>query len=240
MPELQPGTASRVRHYWASHFGIRSDDLFSEALRVITHGGELQGYTGAYALFRDKAAVVSLPSDRAGMLRPLIANAAAGFSPLQFAEILKPFAATVIGPAFIGYAESGPAPIHPARALGAADAEAAHTMRAACSAIEWEHGGSDVREQPASGVFLGESLVALAGYEIWGSTIAHISIVTHPAHRGHGYGRAAVAHLTSRALTDGLVPQYRTLDSNRASLRIAMQLGFARFASSIAIRFSGD
>jgi predicted GNAT family acetyltransferase len=66
--------------------------------------------------------------------------------------------------------------------------------------------------------------------------IAHIAVVTHPSHRGRGYGKAAVAHLAARAIAEGLLPQYRTLDSNQPSLRIAEALGFQRYATSVAVR----
>jgi predicted GNAT family acetyltransferase len=96
--------------------------------------------------------------------------------------------------------------------------------------------GGLVGECPASGVFAGGDLVALAGYEVLGSTIAHISVITHPAFRGRGFGRSTVSHLARVALAAGLVPQYRTLESNRASIRVAESLGFVHYASSVAVR----
>jgi len=116
------------------------------------------------------------------------------------------------------------------------DAPAVAALRAACREDEWEHGGSDVGQHPAFGVFVDDQLAALAGYEIWGGTIAHISVITHPAHRGRGFGAAAVAHITAHALAAGMLPQYRTLDSNQPSMRIAATLGFHRYATSLAMR----
>ena len=85
-------------------------------------------------------------------------------------------------------------------------------------------------------MFSGECLIALAGYKSWGNVIAHISIITHPDFRGHGHGRAAVAHAMNQAVSDGLIPQYQTLDSNGPSIEIASALGFSRYARSLAIR----
>jgi hypothetical protein len=81
------------------------------------------------------------------------------------------------------------------------------------------------------------SLPSLAGYEVWGGVVAHISVITHPAFR-----RPRVRAQRSRAPgrrclgCKGLVPQYRTLESNRPSMRIAESLGFVHYASSVAVR----
>jgi predicted GNAT family acetyltransferase len=68
--------------------------------------------------------------------------------------------------------------------------------------------------------------------------IAHISIITHPDHRGLSLGRSAVAHLAGRAIAAGLLPQYRTLESNQASMRVAELLGFRSYATSVSIRLN--
>jgi predicted GNAT family acetyltransferase len=93
-------------------------------------------------------------------------------------------------------------------------------------------------EHSCSGVFMGEQLVAIAGYEAWGGGIAHISVVTHPDFRSQGFGRSAVAHLGERTIRAGLLPQYRTLESNQASIRLAESLGFQRYATSMAVRLN--
>jgi hypothetical protein len=72
---MKPYCESRTAHdYWASHLGIPSERLFSEPLSIIAHSGELTGYGGAFALFHDGAKVISLPPERAELLRPLIVS----------------------------------------------------------------------------------------------------------------------------------------------------------------------
>ena len=90
---------------------------------------------------------------------------------------------------------------------------------------------------PLFGVFdTSRELTALASYEAWNRRIAHISIVTHPRHRGRGSGRAAVALAAQHALAAGLVPQYRTLRANTASMAIANRLGFVEYGFSVYVR----
>lgn len=234
---LNQFTVSIASTYWAAHLGCSPEELFAEPFRILTHGVELAGYNGVFALFRGGAVMISIPPDAAGTLRAPLSGVSQGCSPGSFASALSSVSAAVIGPASIGYAAKVSQPMHPARALGPADAAELQTLQQSCDASDWEHGGSSI-EQPTSGVFVGGRLFAVAGYEVWGGTIAHISIVTHPDFRSRGFGRSAVAHLTHRAIDAGLLAQYRTLESNRASIRIAESLGFHAYATSTAVRLN--
>jgi GNAT superfamily N-acetyltransferase len=202
----------------------------------MSHGADLADYDGIFGLFRDGTVAVSFPPDRVELLRHRLPSQP--LTPARFADAFGGSSFTVIGPAYIGYAEVVRSPSHPVRSLTECDASAAGALQAACAETEWEHGGSIVGEHPSSGVFVGSELVALAGYEVWGGSIAHMSVVTHPAFRGQGFGGSAVAHLAHAALAAGFVPQYRTLQENLASIRLAEALGFFRYATSVAVRLN--
>ncbi|MEO5916484.1 MAG: GNAT family N-acetyltransferase [Luteolibacter sp.] len=223
--------------YWASHFGCVADELFSGSFHLITHGGELIDYCGVFAIFRGGKVTVSIPPDQAESLRGILSDLTNDCSPDSLASALEPVATRVIGPAYIGYASAVSGPSHPVRSLSSNDVTALMALEQSCDTTEWEHGGSPV-ENPCSGVFSGEKLVAVAGYEIWGGSIAHISIITHPDFRNQGFGRSAVAHLAVKVIQAGLLPQYRTLESNRSSIRIAESLGFQHYATSMAVRIT--
>lgn len=225
---------SQVTNYWATDLGCSVKALFAEPLQIVEHGVELANYNGIFALFRDGMATASFPPGRVESLHDLLPRGPC--TPRQFADAFHSAGFTVIGPAFIGYAAAAPSPRHTVRPLSTSDRPAAEALRAACTQTEWDHGGSDVGMQPSSGVFVDSELVSIAGYEVWGGAIAHISVVTHPAHRGRGYGRSAVAHLAGVALAAELIPQYRTLESNRPSTKIAESLGFVHYATSVAVR----
>jgi GNAT superfamily N-acetyltransferase len=223
--------------YWAGHLNCPPAELFSRPLHIVTHGEELQGYRGALALFRDGAATVPIPPDRAEELRGLLVGLESGCTPEQFAAALTPVATLVLGPAYVGYTTDIRGDDALARSLSEEDAASVESLRLACGEEEWGHGGSSL-DVPCSGVFCDGQLAALAGYETWGGTIAHLCIVTHPGFRGRGFGKSAVAHLARRALADGLLAQYRTLDANAPSIRIAEALGFQRYATSMAVRLT--
>ncbi len=86
------------------------------------------------------------------------------------------------------------------------------------------------------GAFAGGGLAVVAGYEVWGDQIAHLAIVTHPAHRGRGLGAAAFAFAARAALDAGLIAQHRALLSNTHSMSIARRLGFVPYSVSLAVR----
>ena len=221
--------------YWAAHLNCQPDELFSQPLNIVTHGDQLRGYGGALGMFREGSATVSVPPDRAEELRGLLAGLERGCTPNQFVVALAPVALRAIGPAYIGYATGIAGDDALARTLNDEDADAVESLEDACDEEEWDHGGSSL-DDPCSGVFCDGRLAALAGYATWGGNIGHVCIVTHPAFRGRGFGKHAVAHIARRILANGLLPQYRTLNSNAPAIRIAEALGFQRYATSMAVR----
>lgn len=233
---LNESTISRVTKYWASHLGSQTLERFAQPFHTIVHGPELADYRGIFALFRDNAATVSVPQELADSVRAILLVPPE--SPTAFASVFRAKGFVTIGPAYIGYADEVQAPPHPARSLTGADLEAVKSLQAVCNAIEWEHGSSNLEQCPSFGVFVKGQLATLAGYAVWGDAIAHISVITHPAFRDQDFGKSAVAHAARSALSAGLIPQYRTLESNLPSMRVADSLGFCRYATSVAVRLS--
>jgi ribosomal protein S18 acetylase RimI-like enzyme len=167
---------------------------------------------------------------------------------------------TVLGPAMLSYAGSvvedpGTSVV---RALTQDDAPALQSLAGACSEEEWAHGGMDasalgwsdalasdaqtsgINDSSANivGSFVGEELVAYAGFEVWDDAIAHLCTVTHPAFRKQGHGQSVVREAMKLSLARGLTPQYRCLESNMASLRLSARLGFSNYGFSVAARLS--
>ncbi|MDR3401842.1 MAG: GNAT family N-acetyltransferase [Chthoniobacter sp.] len=241
---LDNSVISLATGYWAAEFGCDAGALFAEPLRIVHHRNSFADYHGVFGLFRQGAAIVSVPSHQAGLLHPLLTEVAHDRSPAALGSALQSVATSIIGPAYLGYSLSVTAPVHPTRVLTLQDFPAWQKLQRSCDPTEWEHGGSVLAPDqgdsstvnPCSGVFIDGLLAAVAGYETWGGTIAHISVVTHPGFRRRGLARSAVAHLCGHAMAAGLLPQYRTLESNMASLRVAESLGFSPYARSLAVR----
>lgn len=231
-----------ISRCWSRHFGWdeAAGPLWSSPARLLSHGGELMDYHGVMAMDGLQGAVVSVPAALRSELEPALLSIDSPPT-VKAAQLPPDKVAGVIGPAFIGYAEVVISPPrHPVQLLGAKDAHHIDAFQQACDATEWEHGGSNAGDAAViCGLFAGPTLAALAGYEIWDGTVAHISIITHPEHRGQGYGHSAVAFLAKHALWKKLLPQYRTLEGNKASMAIAQTVGFEYFATSVAVRLRG-
>jgi len=147
----------------------------------------------------------------------------------------------ILGPAWLGYADRSdfdPVVHDEVKLLTANDAAALRDFASSCAEIEWEHSGIEFDHSPIFGYFSNDEIHSVASYEIWGSRIAHIGVVTHPAHRGKGYGKAVVSVTADYALENGLIAQYRTLESNLPSVAVGQALGFKKYASTIAVVLS--
>jgi GNAT superfamily N-acetyltransferase len=241
---LTSRTVDTVEHYWSSFLGCPREALSRAQTLVVPHAG-LRDYHGLFAFLRHTLLVVSVPPHLLDTWRPQVIE----WSPANVMRedrlrcLVGSAAERVVGPAFVGYTEHGTfPPVHSGavRVLGPHDGTAFAALQAVCSPREWEHGGSQLGEQPVVGAYDGEYLVAVAGYTLWGGHIAHMAVVTHPQYRGQGYGRAVVSGLTAAVLSRGLVPQYRTLEANTPSMALARALGFERYATTVAVRFRPD
>jgi GNAT superfamily N-acetyltransferase len=241
MTSLLAATMDIADDYWAADLGCSRADLRPPRTLVIPHAEAFADYRGLFMLLVGGAPIVSLPRH----LYPALRNVAARWSAADVRsstflhDALGDAVNQIIGPAYIGYADGATFRAlvpNAAHLLGAGDAEHVAELRAACEAVEWEHGGSEIGQNPAAGVYISQRLVALAGYEVWGGGIAHLSVITHPRLRGQGYAGAVVSKLTETALARGLVPQYRTLEGNAPSVHVARKLGFVRYGVSMAVR----
>jgi GNAT superfamily N-acetyltransferase len=238
---MLPASVLRVADaYWAQDFGCVPEELRKPAQGPESHTGRLFGNPGMWALVFGDVVRISLPARWLELLR---ARAAAWtrevlFQPeLLAAELVPLRMSRFVGPAFIGYLSHAPLlrPAGSVRRLGAGDGASVERLRARLNVREWEHGGSSL-DGPCFGRFDRQgNLTALAGYEVWDAAIAHIAVVTLPEHRGRGHGAAVVCAAAEQAVQDRLVPQYRTLLSNRAALGVASRLGFIEYGCSVYV-----
>ncbi len=238
--ELHTATTSKLDSYWQAFFACACTNFDAPQTLVVPHA-ELGEYHGILLFRRQQTLIISVPSTfpsahRAELGTMTIADV--DDRATLYTRVSVPIE-HLIGPAFIGYADARTfQPYHAGsvRLLTPHDEAAFHRFRASCPPMEWEHGGSSFGEHQLAGYFIANELAALAGYELWGTTIAHIAVVTHPQHRGRGYGKGVVSFLSAIILRNHRIPQYRTLCSNTPSIQLAAALGFAAYAESLAVR----
>lgn len=243
LPLLGQDVLDVADRWWARDFACPASELRPVATRVQEHAGPLVESSGIWILAVGPSPLISLP--RAAMAQLAIrartwSTALISDSAALAAEIGPLKVRRIVGPAFIGYGTAQTLNLSlaaGARELTRGDDEGVARLRAACSAEEWEHGGSDPHLVPSFGCTSDQGdVLALAGYKTWGREIAHISIVCAPQQRGRGLASAAVACAARHALAAGLLPQYRTLASNGPSMAVAKRLGFETYGLSVSVR----
>jgi len=210
---------------------------------VREHAGRLVSSMGIWILVTGEFPVVGMPAHVFGVLR----EAAGAWSRSLVADggalvaAIAPFRSTkVVGPAFIGYGTGDTLDLSSAeraRPVTDGDALTVDSLRAECGAEEWAHGGSRADARRFGAYDAAGRLCSLAGYAVW-DRLAHIAVITSPAARGRGLGRAAVALAAQDALAAGLIPQYRTLASNAPSMQLGRQLGFREYGFSVSVRLA--
>jgi GNAT superfamily N-acetyltransferase len=233
-------TIETADQYWSSFLGCDREVLYKKQTLVIPHA-DLTDYDSLFLFVRDELFLVSVPPNLLDIFRTQAAawSRADALEESRLRSLIRVPIELVAGPAFVGYTDDRafrPATDEDSRFLAPQDITALADLKEACGALEWEHGGSQLGEQPVVGAFDRQCLVAAAGYKVWGSVIAHISVITHPQYRGQGYGKAVVSRLTAEALNRGLAPQYQTLEANIPSMAIGQALGFERYATTVAVR----
>jgi len=231
--------------YWAAEFGCARQHIRPRTPRLQQHAGGLSDYSGVFILVLDAAPLVSVP----GALLSAVAPRADQFAaeairdPESLRRLLFPGSVTaVVGPALLNYADHSsflPAPMEGARELTPQDAAAILALRAACLSEEWEAKGFSIDSQPTFGAFAPDgALMALANIRVWADRIAHLGVVTRPGGRNRGFGTRAVSAAVRHALGIGLLPQYRVLEHNVASRRVAQKLGFQSYGWTVAARLA--
>jgi RimJ/RimL family protein N-acetyltransferase len=226
--------------YWAADLNCGVEDLHCDRITV-TRNPRLIRHPEAFAFKRDRACVIAVP----GALVDAVSAATTGlkadevFNERFLRRLLGPAVERIVGPAWLGYADE--TDFHPldnpgARLLIPNDMPSLHDLAGRCSVAEWEHSSIEFDREPVFCCFVNGRAVAAATYEVCGLELGHIGVITDPAHRGQGYGKAVVSAVTRYGLDRGLTMQYRTLESNTASVAIARSLGFQRYAATIAVR----
>lgn len=76
----------------------------------------------------------------------------------------------------------------------------------------------------------------MAGYRARREEVGDPCIMTHPTFRGGGRGAAVASAVVAAALSNGKLLLYQTLESNEASVRLALSLGYERYANHVAVR----
>jgi GNAT superfamily N-acetyltransferase len=231
---------ARVAAYWTSFLGCGPEQLDTPGTWVGPHAG-LADYQGVYLFQRGETCIVSVPAPLLAMVTAQLAGrpATVSYDITRLRQVFGDAIDRVVGPAWQGYLRADdfrPVAGLLVRQLTAADDPALRWLADVCDEEEWESTGIGRSEQVVFGAFVGEGLVAAGMGEPRDATLLHIGIITHPAYRGKGHGRAVVSTICAYGLDVSLVPRYQALTSNGPSIAIARALGFTQYAETLAVR----
>jgi hypothetical protein len=152
-------TIEIVDRYWSSFLGCPPEALYTQQTLVVPHA-DLGDYQGLFLFLRKELLVVSVPARLLGALR----LQAVQWSPTDvlpeahLRHLVGETVERVVGPAFVGYTDRAvfqPVFTSGTRVLGAQDVPTFAALQAACSVLEWKHGGSQLGEQSVVGVDAG-------------------------------------------------------------------------------------
>ncbi len=231
----------RIDAHWCMQLGCDEAALRTPGTTVVPHAAPMRGRRGAYAIRQGDAAVVSVPAalvaevkrDLAG----LPAREAVSLNALShvFGDAVDRF----VGPAWIGYVDADsfrPADADGARPLRDDESDDVVRLCEASDETEWEHSGIDPRRRPIFALHRGPEIAAATSWEPLSNGLLHVGVITHPAHRRRGYGRAVASAITAHGLQQGGVMQWQTLVENTPSLAIGRALGYRQRFETVAVR----
>jgi hypothetical protein len=230
-----------LEQHWFDKLGGQPDDLQEGKVTVRAHG-TLAGYAGATAFKRNNACIISVPKNIVEDVEKKVAGAACQdvFKPVYLEKLFGSNVEMSIGPAWQAQIDMEHfKPCHGAdsRLITVADEPAMKRFLQNCSTTNVDLNGLKSGRLQTVGVFVGEEIVAVSGYELRDDTIAHIAVLCRPDYRGKGYAKKAASHMTSITLAKKMGIQYQTLMSNPSSIALARGLGYTDFAETITVRF---
>jgi GNAT superfamily N-acetyltransferase len=228
---------------WAAELGAATRMLQSDGTTVVRHGPAFAGRRVAFALATGSACVVTVPDDWYPAAEAALGHlgAADAFDATRLARVFGPAVRRVVGPAWQGHVDAGSfAPADPlgTRLLSGDDRAALDALVAASPPDEWDASSVDPERPPVFGCLVGGSLVAAGTLAPWRERFWNVGILTHPGHRGRGYGRAVVSAMTRHGLGQGWLLHYQTLLANVPSVAVARSLGYQQHARTIAVRLT--
>jgi predicted GNAT family acetyltransferase len=114
-------------------------------------------------------------------------------------------------------------------------------FRVECGQDAWEYAGFNEATSYLAAIREGDQIVSLAGYNrLWRDEAGGPCILTHRAYRGRGWATATTSAVVGRALQEGKILLYQTLQTNTASIRIARRLGYEQYARHVAVRLKAE
>lgn len=225
----------RIADHWGEILGCDPSLILSPGASVVRWGTD----SVEFLVWEDGAVIAAPPRIEHG-LRERVGQLSLPFGREAAQSLVEPHAGSqeVLGPQFVGYCDRSR--FSPVKSdAERIDPSSLLTLRDACPREEWDRSGVRFGKggTPTFGVIRESRPVAVAQFEsVHG--VAGIAIISQPEYRGEGYATEVVSKATEVALSEGLLPEYRTIERWSSSVALAERLGFTRVARSILVEIS--
>lgn len=235
---MNPDVWARTIRTWAEHFHLPPELLLQPGTTLfinprLTPAGPVTLWTiGEHVVVETgpareadlKAIIAQFPSDHCltlDDLKRIWGEVRTESMPLYAldADLFRPF--PVLAP-------------YTLRQLTPDDQPAFDAFLAQCSEDERQEGEVAIEHDIAFGIFDGERIAATSSVFVWRGFI-DIGILTDPAYRGKGLGKAAVSVCCEYYLPGDRVVGYRHGANNLGSQGIASGLGFSYYGAGVGI-----
>ena len=232
----------RVDTYWSGHLGVQPENLYQPGVHVVPHvrpGDE----NFAYAFVKGSTCVLCVPSSEVEdtTKRAAAYSASSLLNDDNLRIVLGRPIHHTIGPAYQGYVdrkEFSPQFSPEVRQISKSSPELGRLQKV-CDSTAWYHSAIDPTGSALFAYVLNGAIVAVAHYSMWTDDTASIGVLTHPAHRGRGHGKAVVSAAIADAFERGHLVVLQTLESNVAAVGIAKAIGTRDYARTVAVHLIG-
>jgi GNAT superfamily N-acetyltransferase len=230
-PQVTTHIHQLLDEHWTATLNVEPS-VWRDAAVVVASHPEPSHRDHVYLIRREDSCIIVVPQALVGSTTIACASwpSAAVFDRAFIRSLYGNEVASIHGPFWLGYATAEcfrSVDRKGSRRLDGPDDEAALArLRSQVPEEEAVDAGFAVAGRHEYGCFVEGELVCAGTLTPFRGMPASIGAITHPAHRGQGFGSAMVSALTQEAFTESGAVQFRILEDNRPALRIAKVLGF--------------
>jgi N-acetylglutamate synthase-like GNAT family acetyltransferase len=229
---LDDSTKAVIRSTWAAELKIPVALLKIGGLKVI----ERNESTWVVVLKLDDSQVVISPSVSYPFLSQLDADQLLELNTLI--RVLSQFDPRPVGSAFLLFSQGNSFELVEDQSVRTATNDEVDQLLESCSRIEGDESGlKGMQDHFVVSDSTGKP-IAIAGYEIWNETIAHMGVLVEPSRRGQGLGVRVAKSAAHSARTKSLVLQWRVRTDNTPSNHLAARLGFVQMGQQLALQLT--
>ncbi|HUW78524.1 MAG TPA: GNAT family N-acetyltransferase [Candidatus Nanopelagicaceae bacterium] len=229
---LSAAARATIREMWASRFGVPVAHLESVGLNYVAK----ENSTWVVILDLEGSQVVLAPPYAIPLLSPLGSKELLDLDSLVLA--LSDFSPRPYGKGRLLYAEIETRAPNSNQSIRITSGEQIDRFLLKCSEAEVEESGIGKTETRFGEFDANGDLVALAGYETWNGSVAHLGVLVDPLLRSRGIGQRVASAATSDAYSKGLIPQWLVKIENNPSFQLAARLGFNQVGCQLALEIT--